>query len=69
LLETYWTIGKSIVEDEQKGRAKEEYGKVTLKNLPGQLTLEFEKGFDDSNLRNTRSCYQAFPIRERCVTN
>ncbi|MFT7482448.1 MAG: hypothetical protein ACI8WW_001385, partial [Oceanospirillaceae bacterium] len=55
LLETYWQIGQIIVEDEQNGNAKAEYGKGTLKSLANQLTLEFGKGFDDSNLRNMRS--------------
>ncbi|MBC7412601.1 MAG: DUF1016 domain-containing protein [Bacteroidia bacterium] len=64
LLETYWHIGKLIVEDEQHGNAKAEYGKATLKNLAAQLTLEFGKGFDDSNLRNMRLFYKAFPIRD-----
>jgi len=64
LLQTYWQIGKLIVEDEQKGNDKAEYGKATLKNLAHQLTLEFGKGFDDSNLRNMRAFYKAFPIRD-----
>ncbi|MFB0908493.1 MAG: DUF1016 N-terminal domain-containing protein, partial [Spirosomataceae bacterium] len=64
LLETYWQIGQIIVEDEQNGNAKAEYGKGTLKSLANQLTLEFGKGFDDSNLRNMRSFYKAFPIRD-----
>ena len=64
LLESYWAIGKIIVEDEQNGKAKAEYGKATLKNLSLQLSMEFGKGFDDSNLRNMRSFYQAFPIRD-----
>ncbi len=64
LLETYWQIGKIIVEDEQKGKSKAEYGKATLKNLAAQLTQEFGKGFDDSNLRNMRAFYKAFPIRD-----
>lgn len=62
LLLTYWQIGKLIVEDEQKGKERAEYGKYTLKNLSKRLTLEFGKGFDESNLRNMRSFYQAFPI-------
>ena len=62
LLETYWHIGRIIVEDEQQGKSKAEYGKETLKNLSIQLTLEFGKGFDDSNLRNMRAFYKAFPI-------
>jgi hypothetical protein len=64
LLETYWQIGKIIVEDEQQGKAKAAYGKAILKNLATQLTLEFGKGFDDSNLRNMRAFYNAFPIRD-----
>lgn len=64
LLETYWQIGRIIVEDEQQGAAKAAYGKATLKNLGQQLTLEFGKGFDDSNLRNMRAFYKAFPIRD-----
>lgn len=62
LLETYWQIGKLIIEDEQNGKSKAEYGKATLKNLAQQLTLEFGKGFDERNLNNMRAFYQAFPI-------
>ena len=61
LLETYWQIGKIIVEDEQQGKAKAEYGKATLKTLATQLTEEFGKGFDDSNLRNMRTLFLSFP--------
>ncbi|MBL0294293.1 MAG: DUF1016 family protein [Saprospiraceae bacterium] len=53
-----------IIEDEQNGNDKAEYGKAILKNLATQLTLEFGKGFDDSNLRNMRAFYKAFPIRD-----
>ncbi|MEO6330015.1 MAG: PDDEXK nuclease domain-containing protein [Ginsengibacter sp.] len=62
LLESYWQIGKLVVEDEQQGKARAEYGHGTLKQLAIQLTNEFGKGFDDSNLRNMRSFYLAFPI-------
>ncbi len=64
LLQMYWQIGKLIVEDEQQGQAKAAYGKEVLKNLSRQLTLEFGKGFDESNLRNIRQFYLAFPIRD-----
>ena len=64
LLETYWQIGKLIIEDEQDGNSKAKYGKATLKNLSEALTLEFGKGYDESNLRNIRSFYTAFPIRD-----
>ena len=62
LLETYWEIGKLIVEEEQQGNVKAEYGKGTLKNLATQLTLEFGSGFDYTNLTNMRKFHLAFPI-------
>ena len=62
LLETYWNIGKIIVEEEQDGKAKATYGQATLKNLAHQLTLEFGKGFDYTNLTNMRKFYLSFPI-------
>ena len=64
LLLTYWQIGQLIVEDEQQGKERAEYGKFVLKNLSKKLTFEFRKGFDESNLRNMRSFFQAFPIRD-----
>jgi predicted nuclease of restriction endonuclease-like (RecB) superfamily len=64
LLESYWQIGKLIIEDEQNGNVRADYGKATLKNLSSQLTIEFGKGFDESNLRNIRRFYLSFPIRD-----
>lgn len=62
LLLTYWQIGKLILEDEQQGKERAEYGKKTLKNLSKKLSLEFGKGFDYTNLSNMRKFYTAFPI-------
>jgi len=62
LLESYWQIGKLIVEDEQKGASRAAYGEAVLKNLSIKLTQEFGKGFDFTNLTNMRKFYQAFPI-------
>ncbi|MDR6785264.1 hypothetical protein ABIE26_003963 [Pedobacter africanus] len=64
LLQMYWQIGHLIVEDEQQGKTKAVYGKAVLKNLAKQLTVEFGKGFDESNLRNIRQFYIAFPKRD-----
>ena len=64
LLQMYWHIGKLIVEDEQQGEARAVFGKSTLKKLSTQLSLEFGKGFDESNLRNIRQFYLAFSIRD-----
>ena len=62
LLESYWQIGRLIVEEEQNGEVKAAYGKGLLKNLTEQLTLEFGKGFDYTNLTNMRKFFLAFPI-------
>jgi len=64
LLETYWDVGKLIVEDEQQGKHRAEYGKATLKFLAQSLTETFGKGYDESNLRNIRTFYKAFPNRD-----
>ncbi len=62
LLNMYWEIGKAIVNEEQNGKAKAEYGKFVLKKLSQLLTLEFGKGFDERNLNNIRAFFLAFPI-------
>jgi len=64
LLNMYWEIGFLIVENEQGGRSKAAYGKAVLKKLSMQLMQAFGKGFDESNLRNIRQFYFAFPIRD-----
>ena len=57
---TYFQIGKIIVEDEQKGKAKAKYGAGTLKELSAKLSAEFGKGFSVQNLENMRNFYRAF---------
>ncbi|MGM0832117.1 MAG: PDDEXK nuclease domain-containing protein [Pseudomonadota bacterium] len=64
MVQTYWQIGRLIVEDEQQGDSRAAYGKQQLQRLSGELTREFGKGFDVTNLRNMRRFYEAFPIRE-----
>ena len=68
MVQTYWQIGRLIVEDEQQGESRAEYGKQVLKSLSASLTAEFGKGFDARNLRNMRSFYLAFPIRNALRT-
>jgi predicted nuclease of restriction endonuclease-like (RecB) superfamily len=58
---TCWEIGRHIVEFEQDGQARAAYGKRLLPVLAEQLTHEFGKGFDASNLRYMRLFYSAFP--------
>lgn len=69
LLETYWQIGKIIVEDEQCGKERANYGKSVLRNLANQLSLEFGKGFDERNLNNMRAFYKASQFGTHCVLN
>lgn len=57
----YWHIGRIIVEHEQNGSLRAEYGKEVLKNLSDRLTEEFGKGFDVRNLRNMRAFFLTFP--------
>jgi predicted nuclease of restriction endonuclease-like (RecB) superfamily len=59
----YWEIGRVLVEDEQKGRERADYGKGLLAEIAKKLSAEFGKGFDERNLRNMRSFYLAYPIR------
>ncbi len=58
---TCWTVGQHIVEFEQGGQSRAAYGKAVLAQISAQLTAEFGKGFDASNLRYMRLFYQAFP--------
>ncbi|HQQ70474.1 MAG TPA: PDDEXK nuclease domain-containing protein [Alicycliphilus sp.] len=60
-VQTYWQIGRHIVEYEQAGQSRASYGTALLQGLGQALTREFGKGFDASNLRNMRLFYQAFP--------
>lgn len=62
MVQTYWHVGRIIVEDEQKGSERASYGKQVISQLADILTNEFGKGFDARNLRNMRAFYQAFPI-------
>ena len=61
MVQTYWNIGRLIVEDEQSGNERAEYGKKQLEAIAETLTLEFGKGFDARNLRKMRQFYSTFP--------
>lgn len=61
MVTAYWNIGRLIVEDEQQGSTRAEYGKAVLADLSVRLTEEFGKGFTEANLRNMRQFYQCFP--------
>ncbi len=63
MVQTYWHIGRLIVEDEQGGQKHAVYGKQVLLELSKRLTTEFGTGFSVQGLRNYRQFYLQFPIR------
>lgn len=61
---TYFEIGRMIVEEEQNGKVRADYGKQVLKGLSQQLTKEFGKGFSLSNLEQIRKFYMIYSKSE-----
>ena len=59
---TCWEVGRHIVEFEQGGAERAEYGARLLSRLAGRLTIKFGQGFDERNLRHMRAFFQTFPI-------
>lgn len=62
MVRTYWEIGKHIVEYEQAGNEKAEYGSETLKRLSRDLTERYGNGFGMSNINKMRKFYSLYPI-------
>jgi len=62
LTATYWEIGRQIVEFEQCGKPRAEYGQALLKRLAANLTVRSGRGFSKSNLFQMRAFYQGWPI-------
>ena len=62
MVQSYWHIGRLIVEDEQGGAARAQYGKQTLQQLSQKLSAEYGKGFSPQSLWNFRQFYLEFPI-------
>ena len=61
VVHAYWQVGKYIVEYEQQGYARAEYGKGVIDNLSKLLTTEYGSGFTATNLKMMRQFYLAFP--------
>jgi predicted nuclease of restriction endonuclease-like (RecB) superfamily len=62
MVETYWNIGKNIVEEEQQGKQRADYGKQLITELSVHLAQEFGAGFSEQNLWNMRQFFLSFPI-------
>ena len=69
---TYWNIGKRIVENEQQGAERAEYGKQLIQSLANDLTCEYGNTYSKRNLDYYRKFYLMFPdieIVNACVHN
>ena len=64
MTQTYFEIGRRIVQEEQNGKSRADYGKNLLQNLSSALTKEFGKGFSVAKLKNMRQFYLAFQNRQ-----
>ena len=64
MVQAYWQVGRPIVEHEQKGEARAQYGEAVLDDLSRRLTVDFGRGFDATNLRKMRQFYRVFQIRD-----
>ena len=64
MVAAYWEVGRVIVEEEQAGQGRADYGRRVLEGLSERLGGEFGKGFDPSNLRNMRAFFLTYPIRD-----
>ena len=60
----YWEIGREIVEFEQKGKFRGEYGERLIERLSEDMTKKLGRGFSPTNLKMMRLFYQRFPIRQ-----
>lgn len=68
LVATYWLIGRRIVEYEQKGKERAEYGEALLKRLSDDLTRQFGKGWGEPHLRAVRQFYLIYGDIEKRYT-
>lgn len=73
MVQTYWQIGRRIVEPEQHGKSRAGYGDYLITNLSRHLSGTFGKGFSEANLWNMKQFYQTFPdfdqFSTQCVAN
>ena len=62
MVKTFLELGQLIVEEEQEGKARADYGKYLIAELVERLTLEFGKGYDKRNLFYMKQFYITYPI-------
>jgi len=60
MVKAYWLIGKRIVEEEQEGKKRADYGKEIIKTVSSEFSKEFGRGFSITNIKYFRQFYQIF---------
>ena len=61
MVKAYWNIGRLIIEEEQRGKKRANYGVMLVRDLSIKLTKEFGKGFNERNIFYMKQFYIAFP--------
>ncbi len=61
-VQMYWNLGRRILEEEQKGKDRADYGTYLIKNLAAQLEAEYGSGFSERQLKFCRQFYRLYPI-------
>jgi hypothetical protein len=61
MVQAYWHIGRRIVQEEQQGKERADYGAALIRNLARDLGEEFGRGVSIANLKNFRQFYLTFP--------
>lgn len=69
MVTTYFEIGRMIVEEEQKGKNRAEYGKKILKILSEKLTEKYKKGFSVTNLKQMRKFYLIYSEKGQTLSD
>jgi len=69
MVQAYWNIGRTIVEEEQKGGNRADYGTYLVENISVTLSKEFGRGFDKTNLWNMIRFIVRSRFSTHCVKN
>jgi predicted nuclease of restriction endonuclease-like (RecB) superfamily len=62
MVRTYWELGRLVVEEEQQGKTRADYGKFLIEELSKRLTRDFGRGYDKRNLFYMKQFYLTYPI-------
>ena len=61
-VQMYWNLGKRILEEEQQGKARADYGTYLIRNLAKEIEPEYGSGFGERQLKFCRQFYREYPI-------